>query len=210
MQLGKIQIAVLFLILANVIWGAAFPIYKWALEELPPFTFAFIRFFGGALVILPFVIRYLKIAKEDVPKIFLVAIFSVTLQIPLLFLGLKLTPSINAPIIIASGPIFLIIASVVFLKEKLKFKVLAGTIISLLGILAIILRPVLETGLSGGVVGNLLIFLATICSVVQAVLLKKLTVRNDPLVVVFWMFLIGSLPLLPFVLLELQSFSLAS
>src|SRR3990167_3659788 len=101
MQLGKIQVAILFLILANIIWGAAFPIYKWSLEELPPFTFVFIRFFLGALIILPFVIKKLKIAREDYRNLIILSICSVTLQIPLLFLGLKLTPSINAPIIIA-------------------------------------------------------------------------------------------------------------
>ena len=208
MNLGKIQVAILFLILANIIWGAAFPIYKWSLEELPPFTFVFIRFFLGALIILPFVIKKLKIAREDYRNLIILSICSVTLQIPLLFLGLKLTPSINAPIIIAFGPIFLMMASVIFLKEKLKSKVVAGIFISLLGILTIILRPLMESGLSGGVVGSFLIFLATICGVFQAVLLKKLTVRNDPLTITFWMFLIGSLPLLPFIIWESQSFSL--
>ena len=109
MQLGKIRLAVLALILANIIWGASFPIYKWSLEIIPPFSFAFFRFFIGALIILPLVLKSLKIEKEDIPKLILVSIVSVTIQIPLLFFGLKLSPSINAPIIISSGPIFLII-----------------------------------------------------------------------------------------------------
>lgn len=207
-NLGSVQIAVLFLIVANIIWGAGFPIYKWALTELPPFTFAFIRFFIGALIILPFVINNLKVAREDYKTLILVSIISVSIQIPLLFFGLKLAPSINAPVIIAMGPIILIVASAIFLKEKVKAKTIAGTLISLLGISAIMIGPLIVSGLSGGLLGNFLILLATICGVIQALLLKKLTAKNDVMVLLFWMFLIGSLPLLPFVIWESTSFNI--
>lgn len=209
MQLGKIQIAVLFLILANIIWGASFPIYKWSLENIPPFSFSFLRFYIGALIILPFVYKNLYIEKGDRKKLIITSLFSVTFLIPLLFLGLTLAPSINAPIIIASGPIFILIASVIFLKEKLKLKTLVGTIISLIGVLLIVVRPLLETGISGGLIGNLLFFLATMCSVVQAIMLRKIMVRNNPLTVTFWMFLIGSLPLIPFFIWESSNFSIS-
>lgn len=208
MQLGKIQLSILALIIANVIWGMAFPIFKWSLDILPPFTFSFLRFYLGALIILPFVIRKLSIKKENVWQLIIVSLFSVTLQIPLLFFGLKLSPSINAPIIIAAGPILLIFASILFLKEKINFKVLLGTFISLFGVLAIILRPILENGFSGGILGNILIFTATVCGVIQAVILKKITPDNNPLTLVFWTFLIGSLPLLPFVFWESRSFNI--
>ncbi len=207
-NLGSVQIAVLFLIIANIIWGAALPIYKWSLEEVPPFTFSFLRFFIGALIVLPFVIKKLEIDRRDYKNLFLLAIFSVTIQIPLLFFGLRLTPSINAPIIIAFGPIILILASIFYLKEKPKSKIIGGPIISLMGIMAIILRPLLENGFSGGVLGSFFIFLATVCSVIQTILLKKVTTRNDPLTVVFWIFLLGSLPLIPFVIWESRSFNL--
>lgn len=203
MRLHKIHLAILALMLANIIWGAAFPIYKWSLEVLPLFSFVFLRFFIGALIILPFVYKDLRIKRENINLLLLLGLVSVTFQIPLLFWGLKLSPSINAPIIIASGPIFLMVASVLFLNERLRSKLLAGMMISLIGIMAIILRPLIESGgLGGSFVGNLLIFLATLCSVAQAVILKKLMVNNKPLVITFWMFLIGSLPLLPAFLVE--------
>ncbi len=209
-NLGNIELSVLALILASTIWGAAFPIYKWSLQEVPPFTFSFIRFFAGALILLPFVIKDLKIVRSDYRNLLILSIVSVTIQIPLLYFGLRLTPSINAPIIIAMGPIILIIASIIFLKEKPKSKVIAGTIISLLGVFAIIIRPLLESGLSGGLLGNLLIFGATICSVIQIIILKKLIINNKPLTVIFWSFLIGSLPLFPFVIWESQTFNIVT
>lgn len=209
MRLHKIHLAILALMLANIIWGAAFPIYKWSLEVLPLFSFVFLRFFIGALIILPFIYKDLKVKKENWNLLILLALVSVTFQIPLLFMGLQLSPSINAPIIIASGPIFLMIASVIFLNERLRSKLLAGMMISLIGIMAIILRPLIESGgIGGGLLGNLLIFLATLCSVAQAVILKKLMANNKPLVITFWMFLIGSLPLVPAFLVEQTQYNM--
>ncbi len=201
----KTRLAIFALIFANIIWGAGLPIYKWTLEVIPPFTFAFIRFFLGAIIVIPFILKDYKFAKEDVPKLFFASIISITLQIPLLLFGLKLAPSINAPIIISAGPIILLGASIIFFKEKISTKLLAGTLISLLGVLILILKPALEAGFSSGVLGNFLIFLSTICSVIQALVVKKIMKKNNPLITVFFTFTIGSLFLLPGALIEYNS-----
>lgn len=204
------KLAVIALIIANIIWGAAFPIYKWTLEVIPPFIFIFLRFFLGAIVLLPFILKDYKIRKEDLIMLLLLSFVGISLQIPLLFLGLQLSPSINAPIIISSGPIILIIASFLFLNEKIRRKVIAGTLISLFGVLLIILRPVLENGFSGSILGNLLFFLATICSVIQVLILKKISVFNNPIAITFWSFLIGCIPLSFFAFRELEVFDFSS
>ncbi|MCL6096087.1 MAG: DMT family transporter [Patescibacteria group bacterium] len=202
---NKTKLAIFALIFANIIWGAGLPIYKWTLQVIPPFTFAFIRFFLGAAILIPFIFKNFKFAKEDIPQLFFVSIISITFQIPLLFFGLKLAPSINAPIIISAGPIILLGASIIFFKEKVSTKLLTGTLISLLGVLILIFKPALEAGFSGGVLGNFLVFLATICSVIQALVVKKIMKRNDPMITVFLTFLIGSVSLLPAVLIEYNS-----
>src|SRR3712207_168314 len=45
--------AVLAMAGVNVIWGAAFPLTKPALETIPPFTFALLRFALALAVLLP-------------------------------------------------------------------------------------------------------------------------------------------------------------
>lgn len=205
---NKRKLAIIALILANVIWGASLPIYKWALEEIHPFTFAFLRFFLSFLILIPFVIKNFKFEKKDIPKLIFASLVSITIQIPLLFFGLQLAPSINAPIIISAGPILLLGSSVIFLKEKISSKLLAGTLISLLGVLLLMLKPALESGFSGGVLGNFFIFLATICSVIQALIIKKIVERNGSLITVFLTFLIGSLTLFPAAFLEYNSVGL--
>ncbi len=171
MQLGKIQLSILALIIANVIWGASFPIYKWALDDIPSLTFVFLRFYIGALILLPFVYKDLKVEREDWWDLFIMSFVGITISISLLILGLKLSSSINAPIIMSMGPVILIIGSFFYLKEKLKRKVILGTLVSLIGVLLIVILPVFKEGLSGSVLGNLFLVGAAITSVVHALLL---------------------------------------
>ena len=86
-----------------------------------------------------------------------------------------------------------------YLKEKLRKKIIIGTLISFLGVLVIVLMPAFGKGLDGTVNGNLFLVAAGIFSVVHALLLKKILPKYNALTIVFWSFLIGSLPVIPFV-----------
>ena len=48
---------ILAILIANIIWGAAPPVFKYALEGIPPFILAFIRFFSASLIFLPFIFK---------------------------------------------------------------------------------------------------------------------------------------------------------
>lgn len=207
MKLSNTKLAILALIAANIIWGAGLPIYKWTLEIIPVYTFTFLRFFTGALIILPFAFRSFRFQTRDLLKIILLGLLSVTIQIPLLFLGLKLSPSINAPIIISSGPIILIVFAIIFLKEKISQKLIIGTLISLGGVLLLVFKPEIFNGNFNTTLGSFFIFSATVCSVFQAILLKKIMKRNDIATIMFLTFMIGSIPLLPLVFSELNTFN---
>lgn len=206
MKLSKHRQAILALILANIIWGAASPIFKWALTDIEPFTLAFLRFSLGALIIFPIVRRHLKIKKEDWKNLIVLSLSGVTVNISFFFLGLRLAPSINAPIIATSGPIFLLAGCLFFLKEKLKFKVVFGTALGFLGVALIILRPLFENGFNMAVLGNLFFLIATSSAVIHTIFIKKLVSSYKPLVLVFWSFFIGSATFLPFLAFEIGKF----
>lgn len=202
MNLGKVKLAIIFLIFANIIWGAAFPIYKFTLEAIPPFTFVFLRFFLGALILFPFVYKNLRIKLKDLFTLILLSFLGITLTISFLNFGLKLSSSINAPIILSASPIILIIGSFFLLKEKLRKKVIFGTLISFLGVLTIVLLPVFKQGLDGTVTGNLFLVFAMFFSVIHALLLKKILPKYSALAIAFWSFLIGAVPMLPLIMTE--------
>lgn len=198
---------VLALILANIIWGAASPIFKYALENIPPFTLAFTRFFFAGLLFLPWAVKSWKeLTLKEWFKVFLVGFFGITINISFFFLGLKKTESINAPVIASAGPIFLYMISVIFLGEKAKSKVFKGMILSLLGVLVIIFSPILLDGhrmILGQIEGNLMIFLATLGSVFQAVSGRNILKKISYIQVSVITFLLGSLTFLPFMTNEL-------
>lgn len=202
MKLSKNQLAVLSLIIANLIWGAAPPIFKWSLENIEPFTLAFLRFFIAAMIIFPFVRKKLKIQSSDWSILLFISIVGLTLHIAYFFVGLTLSSSINAPIISSAAPIFIIIGSAIFLHEKPKKKVIEGTFISLIGVLIIVLRPIFENGVDSSLIGNMLYVVAMGLSVFYTLLLKELSPKYNPLTLTFWIFLIGALGFLPLVFLE--------
>lgn len=188
-----------------MIWGASFPIYKLALKDIPPFTFIFLRFYIGAIILLPFVYNKLAIKRSDWSKLFWASFVGITLQITLLTIGLKYTSSINAPIILSATPVFTIVGSFFYLKEKLSKKIVLGTLISLIGVLLIVFIPVIvANGIDGNIFGNLLLVLAAITSTIHVLLLKKISSKYSPTTIAFWEFFIGALPLSPLYLFELH------
>lgn len=204
MNLSNTQKAIIALIIANTIWGAAAPIFKWSLISTPPFTLALLRFSLAALIILPFVRNKLAIKSKDFLTLFILSICGVTINISFFFLGLEYTDSINAPIIASSAPLFIILFGVLFLKDKLKKQTIIGGLLGLLGVLVIIVIPSIEKGLDNSALGNIFLILAMLGTVTHAILLKKIIKRYNPLTIVFWSFVIGSVGFLPMFFDEIQ------
>jgi len=86
---------VLALIIANIIWGMASPIFKFALTNIPPFTLAFIRFFFAGLIFLPLALnKWQKLTTRQWLEILLIGFFGITINISFFFLGVVKTESI--------------------------------------------------------------------------------------------------------------------
>jgi drug/metabolite transporter (DMT)-like permease len=205
MNSGKIRLSILFLILINVIWGASFPIYKWTLETVPSVSFVFLRFFIGALILLPFAFRDLTLNRKDIPRIFIASFLGITVSLLFLMFGLDLSDSINAPIILSTGPIILLIGSFIFLKEKLRLKKVAGTLVSLTGVLLIVLMPLLEKGMDGNVLGNIYFVIAAVGGVTHVLVLKSVLPKYRAISITFWTFIFASIPLVPLYINELST-----
>lgn len=205
---------ILALIIANIIWGMASPIFKFALTNIPPFTLAFIRFFFAGLIFLPLVInKWQKLTTKQWFEIILVGFFGITINISFFFLGLQKTESINVPVIASSGPVFIYLLSIIFLREKPKLKVLAGMLIALAGVLFIILSPLILDGkkfIFGAVEGNLFILIATLGSVFQTVFSRDVLKKVNAIQVSAITFLFGSLTFLPFMPKEFASWDIST
>lgn len=200
---------VVALIVANVIWGGASPIFKFALVNIPPFTLAFIRFFGAAILLLPLAIsRWQRLTLRNLIEICIAAFFGITLNIAAFFLGIQKTASINAPIIASIGPVVIYLLSLLFLKEKPRLKVLVGMFLSLFGVMVIILSPIFLDGKTmpiGQIEGNLFLLLAALGAVLNTIINKDILKKVNASVLTFISFSFGALTFFPFMLSELES-----
>jgi len=208
---------VVALIITNLIWGAASPVFKLALTNIPPFTLAFIRFFFASFLLLPLALKHWqKLNWSLLGQICLGGLFSVTINVGFFFLGLEKTQSINAPVIASSQPIFLYLFALLFLQERPKKHILWGILISFIGVLVIILSPFLVDGklkLTGELKmfeGNLFLLIATLGSVGHTLIFKKVLKKVSCQQATFITFLFGSLTFLPFMFNDLKNWQFAS
>src|SRR5579872_4385912 len=205
MKLSKHQKALLAVSLCTIIWSVAAPLFKWSMQSTPPATLLFFRFLLATLIMLPMVWKRIDIKFEDFYRIFLLAITGITFNIGLFYLGLSLSQSINAPIISSTMPVFLIIGSILFLHEIPKPKTVFGTVISLIGVLIIIFRPVDHISFLGLITGNVYFILSVFSLAIYTLLLKWLKPPYRSSTLIFWMFLIATITFFPVFVFEAKA-----
>jgi len=205
--------AYIYLVITAAIWGIAGPVIKFTLPALPPFIFLTYRFLISTIVFLPIVL--LKKAKaprgrKDFIILTLIALLGSSVNLGILFYGYKYTTALDASLLSATSPVFVVIASVLFLKERVTKKEKIGLVIALLGTLAIIFQPLAENKIlfRENILGNFLVTIANIAGVSYVILSKYgLKRKYSPLYMTFYMFLIGFITLLPLSILQAGSLS---
>lgn len=189
-----------------MIWGAAPPIFKWTLQDIQPYTLAFLRFAIPTLILLPFVKNKLKVHPKDWFNIILIGFFGITINIIFFFQGLLQAPSINAALIGSSAPIFILLYALFFLgREKPKKKLISGSLIGLFGVLLVLITPLFKNG-NLAALGNLYYLIGMFGGVIAIILARKVMKRNDPVTITFWTFVVGSVGFIPFFVQEVRVF----
>lgn len=185
------------IITAHFIWGVSFIVAKLTLQEIPPMSLAFLRFVLTILLLLPFLVtekERVKIKRTDLPILALTGILMVTLNIAFFYAGLAKTTVTSAAVLTLTIPMFSILLGWWVLKEKIYVANLLGICLGFIGALVVIGVPLTLLGLqssSQGLVGNLLIILASISWVSGAVISKKVLKSYSTLTVTFAIFLVG-------------------
>ncbi len=202
-----IKKAILLTVLANIIWGANTPIMKLALIQVPVFSLAFIRMFFASLILGLIILfsknsRDLYIKKEDYKKFIYCALFGVTINLALYFIGLKYTQAIIASFLVAAVPIFTMISAHFYLKEKFKGQIIAASAIALIGVILIIGKPEGHLTLLQ-IIGDLLLLASTASWIIYEIVSKKLLKVYTSTTVCFYSMAIGAVTLLPFFLIEI-------
>ncbi|MBU0974075.1 DMT family transporter [Patescibacteria group bacterium] len=169
----------LFLGLNTLVWGAALIIVKPALSVTTPFRYLFYRFAFAGLLSLPILFHYwpkIKNKKKTITRITLLELIGTTLSLGLLYFGLSKTSAIEASFITTTTPIFVVLAGILYLKEKEEKHELFGLTLAFIGTVLLTALPVILNGnsLDGlSLDGNLLIIGQNIAVAIYYVLAKK-------------------------------------
>jgi drug/metabolite transporter (DMT)-like permease len=188
-------------LLSVIFWGASFIATKAALRELNPLSIVFIRQILG--VILLGIIaakgkRSFAIKIKDhfwIIALALIASFHLWIQIT----GLKYTTATNTGWIIGGSPIFIVILSMIFFKEKLDAAKGLGIFIAFAGLILLISKGDISSLNFITHKGDFLVLASAGTWSIYSIVSKKATINYPPIMTIFYQFLMMALIVSPFV-----------
>lgn len=186
-------------------WGLSFVSSKTILNSgVPPMTMAAIRFIIATVVLNLFVRKFdpgARLAKRDIIPLAASGLFGVTIYFFFEARGIKLTSASHASLIIATIPVFTVVAEALFFRARISWIAAAGIALSVAGVVFLVRRSG-EALLSGSIVGDLLMFGACLSWVVYILLSKNLHKRMSEIAITAYQSLFGTIFLIPLALLE--------
>ena len=197
-------IMTLIALLCCALWGSATPAIKIGYKLLDVegvasiMLFAGMRFFlAGIFTVIIFSTaerKFLFPQKKNIGRILFVSVFHTIIQYIFFYLGLAYTSGVKGTVASGSGAFFSVfIASLIFRQEKLTFKKVFACIIGFVGILIMNLNGLSFTGDTLDLMGVGFVLISTISSSFAAVLAKKYSAYESPVVISGYQFIVGGL-----------------
>ena len=194
--------AFLLLALANLLWSGNWIAGRALRDAFDPVELNFWRWVVATLVLAPFALAGLRrkgaLLRRHAGMLLLLALTGVAVFQSLVYRGLSSTTAVNAVLLNASMPMFMLLCSWVIERERATPRQVAGMLVSLAGILAILSRgepaSLLQFEVHGG---DLWILLAMPVWGVYSVLLKRRPAGLDGLEFLFVISAAGTLMLAP-------------
>ena len=141
---NKNLLALSLLFIQPIFMASNLIVARGGVEFVPPISLAFWRWTFVFLLLLPFTYSSLKknfkVIKNEYSKLFFLGAMGCGVCGAFPFLAGKTTTVTNMGIIYTSSPIFIIIISAIFFKEKINLLKIIGLISCLVGVLAIIIK----------------------------------------------------------------------
>ncbi|OGK08884.1 hypothetical protein A2767_05045 [Candidatus Roizmanbacteria bacterium RIFCSPHIGHO2_01_FULL_35_10] len=199
--------AILVILFGSIFGGAASPVIKIAIQEIPPFSFSFIRFFIASVFLLPMFIKQKPKFDSDFRKLILLSLLP-TINIGLFAIGVKLTTASIAQMLYAGVPIIVGLIGYFLFGYRMKIQRWIYISLGLFGVLLVTILPLIQKNVpfTGDLKGNLLIILGVMCWSLYAVLSKQYQKKYNPLVITSLFFFTATIV---FFFLSFFEFSLA-
>ncbi|MCM3766036.1 DMT family transporter [Neobacillus niacini] len=182
-------------------WGVSFVSTKALLGKLDPFSLLVLRFGIGVIFLLLLLLLQrirLHVSLRYIPHLLILGVLGVFVHQVLQASALLTISASSAGWLISFSPVFTFILSILFLHEKISFAKAAGIVLAIFGVLLITTARNGESIQFTINLGFVLMMLSTLNWAVYSVLLKSLGIPYPPLLVTFYMSLLGLLLTTPF------------
>jgi len=194
-------------LLAVLIFSVNYVVGRGAYEVAPPFMLGFTRWAGAAVLLAPFAMRDMRAdwtrIAENWQKIAACALFMPFIGAGLAYTALTMTVAINIAVVQTALPVFTVLLSWVFLKDRLtKFRTV-GLCGAIVGVMCIISRG--DPGILASLrfnLGDLIMLFCNLGLAGYAVLLTRLPPIR-PLAFLLSICVLGAAYHIPFLAMEL-------
>jgi len=195
-------IGVAFALLATALWSGNFVVARGWSDSLHPFSLAFYRWLVAVIVFTPFAFQSVKRDWQAIGVnwvyISITALLGVSTFNTLIYFASRSTTAINLSLIALTFPIFILIISTLFFREKITLLKFTGIVIVLAGVLVIISQGRFNNLLQFRIhPGDPLMLLAAFIFSLHSILLKHKPQNLSVISLQYMTFLIGLLFLLP-------------
>lgn len=195
---------------AQVIYALNYSIAKDLMPDyILPLALVLLRI-GGAFILfwlISFLIPTEKLAKGDLKKMALLALFGVAINQGFFIYGLSLTKPINSAIIMISNPIVVMLFAILVLKDRITVNKIAGLLLGIAGALILLLfRGNFVLG-SETLLGDVMTLINSVSWAIFVVMAKPYMQKYQTVTVMKWIFLFGLLYMFPFGVSDLCQFN---
>jgi drug/metabolite transporter (DMT)-like permease len=194
-------------LLAVVIWSGNFIIASSFVDDLPPITLAALRWSTATIVFLPFaqssIRRDWNAIRANQLSLIIAALSGVTVFNTLVYISARTTDTVNMALLGSTTPIFVVVLSRIFLRERISVFRGSGLLIAIGGMLTIATHGDL-TVLSELAfrMGDLWMLIAGLLWAIYSILVKRRPATISQKSYMGVTFLLGVLPLIPAALVE--------
>lgn len=192
--------------IANSISTLLFGLNYWIAKGLMPDNFSpmqiiFFRTAGATLFffVISMFYKNSKIERKDHFKIAIAALFGISINQAMFFIGLNLSTPIETSIIHASSPILVVAFASIMIKERFSLRKVIGLILGTTGAFILILWGKEISFGSKGFLGNIFILTNISAYALYLVLIKPMMLKYKPLNVIRWTFLYGFIFVIPYI-----------
>lgn len=186
---------------AQVIYAINYSVAKDLMPfHLAPLGLVLLRISGACLLFwtLSLFSKPEKLAKGDLKKMALLAVFGVAINQGFFIYGLSITQPINSAIIMVSNPIAVILFTLIVFNERLTIYKLGGLALGVMGALTLLLFKGSFVLGSETILGDVFTLINSMSWAIFIVIAKPYMQKYQTVTVMKWIFLFGLIYMTPF------------